>query len=91
MDRLTDWDEHGNAYLWRGVQMMTSRYNRLLAEALDRLAEYEDTALSPEEVLELLRRNLQAVKPVGPCDLCIYNPPSSFDGKPCSLCPACGR
>lgn len=53
MDRLTEWDEHGNPYLWRGAQMMTSRYNRLLAEALDRLAEYEDTGLSPEEVLEL--------------------------------------
>lgn len=53
MDRLTEWDEHGNPYLWRGVQMMKSRYNRLLAEALDRLAEYEDTGLSPEEVLDL--------------------------------------
>ena len=24
-----------------------------------------------------------------PCDLCMYNPPSSMDGKPCSICPAC--
>lgn len=24
----------------------------------------------------------------GPCDLCAYNPPSSFDGKPCAMCPA---
>lgn len=23
-----------------------------------------------------------------PCDLCGYNPPSSFDGKPCTMCPA---
>ena len=23
-----------------------------------------------------------------PCDLCKYNPPSSCDGKPCSVCPA---
>lgn len=22
------------------------------------------------------------------CDLCIYNPPSSTDGKPCTMCPA---
>ena len=22
------------------------------------------------------------------CDLCIYNPPSSCDGKPCTMCPA---
>lgn len=26
-----------------------------------------------------------------PCDLCIHNPPSSFDRKPCSMCPAQGR
>lgn len=24
-----------------------------------------------------------------PCDLCMYNLPSSTDGKPCSMCPAC--
>ena len=23
-----------------------------------------------------------------PCDLCRYNPPSSCDGKPCTMCPA---
>lgn len=23
-----------------------------------------------------------------PCDLCCYNPPSSRDGKPCTMCPA---
>lgn len=23
-----------------------------------------------------------------PCDLCAFNPPSSADGKPCSMCPA---
>ena len=23
-----------------------------------------------------------------PCDLCRYDPPSSFDGKPCAMCPA---
>ena len=26
-----------------------------------------------------------------PCDLCRYNPPSSGDGKPCSMCPACAK
>jgi hypothetical protein len=26
-----------------------------------------------------------------PCDVCRYNPPSSTDGKPCSVCPAEGR
>ena len=27
-------------------------------------------------------------KPKTPCDLCLYNPPSSRDGKPCTMCPA---
>lgn len=26
--------------------------------------------------------------PLTPCDLCRYNPPSSFGGKPCCACPA---
>lgn len=26
-----------------------------------------------------------------PCDLCAYNPPSSCDGKPCTMCPACAK
>ena len=26
-----------------------------------------------------------------PCDLCKFNPPSSFDDKPCSVCPAQGK
>lgn len=27
-------------------------------------------------------------EPTSPCDVCRYNPPSSGDGKPCSMCPA---
>ena len=26
--------------------------------------------------------------PTSPCDLCRYNPPSSGNGKPCTMCPA---
>lgn len=26
-----------------------------------------------------------------PCDLCRYAPPSSFDGKPCAMCPASAK
>ena len=25
---------------------------------------------------------------LSPCDVCRFNPPSSFDGKPCAICPA---
>ena len=27
-------------------------------------------------------------EPLAPCDVCMYNPPSSMDGKPCCFCPA---
>lgn len=27
-------------------------------------------------------------EPKTPCDLCLYNPPSGGDGKPCTMCPA---
>ena len=27
-------------------------------------------------------------EPLSPCDVCMYNPPSSMDGKPCCMCPA---
>lgn len=27
-------------------------------------------------------------EPTSPCDLCRHNPPSSADGKPCTMCPA---
>ncbi len=30
-------------------------------------------------------------EPKSPCDVCRYNPPSSTDGKPCTMCPAEGR
>jgi hypothetical protein len=30
-------------------------------------------------------------EPISPCDVCKYNPPSSMDGKPCTMCPAEGR
>ena len=26
-----------------------------------------------------------------PCDLCEFDPPSSFDGKPCCMCPASSK
>ena len=30
-------------------------------------------------------------EPKSPCDVCRYNPPSSADGKPCTICPATER
>lgn len=31
------------------------------------------------------------IEAVSPCFLCKYSPPSSGDGKPCTVCPAEGR
>lgn len=39
---------------------------------------------------EAIKQALKALKKESPCDLCRYNPPSSCDGKPCTMCPACG-
>ena len=30
----------------------------------------------------------QQNEPLTPCDVCMYNPPSSMGGKPCCICPA---
>ena len=40
--------------------------------------------------LELIEGEKKTVPqaPQTPCDLCMYNPPSSRDGKPCCVCPA---
>ena len=33
--------------------------------------------------------NLPSAQPeLSPCDVCRYYPPSSMDGKPCTICPA---
>lgn len=37
---------------------------------------------------ELNGRTLKHPPLRSPCDLCMYNPPSSMDGKPCGICPA---
>lgn len=33
----------------------------------------------------------QPNEPLTPCDMCMFSPPSSSDGKPCCMCPAVSR
>ena len=33
---------------------------------------------------------ISLLKCVSPCDVCRFGPPSSTDGKPCTMCPAEG-
>lgn len=50
--------------------------------------QYSGEELTVQEICKRLERAEKRVKVMSPCDLCGYNPPSSGDGKPCSLCPA---
>lgn len=45
-----------------------------------------------QDILEAEQPTLtQPNEPMSPCDLCIYSPPSSYDGKPCCMCHATSR
>lgn len=61
MDRLTERDEYGNADIIALSDVMPELYAELsfsetnaLTAALNRLAAYEDTGLSPEEINTLI-------------------------------------
>lgn len=40
------------------------------------------------DAIEALKEKKEREK-LTPCDVCQFNPPSSGDGKPCCMCPAC--
>jgi len=42
-----------------------------------------------DEAVIKLQMAVETLEQTSPCDLCRYNPPSSGDGKPCTMCPAC--
>ena len=43
------------------------------------------------EAADRLEELSSAPERMSPCDVCMYDPPSSCDGKPCCICPAAGR
>lgn len=45
----------------------------------------------PNDYCVRAEKKIEKYIPKTPCDLCAYNPPSSTDGKPCSMCPAVGK
>lgn len=49
-----------------------------------------DTIPTISEQVDALEMAIKALsqEPKSPCDVCMYNPPSSTDGKPCTMCPA---
>ena len=63
MERLTEYDEFGNADIIALADVMPKLYGELffqeanaLTDALNRLAEYEDTGFTPEEINNLHRK-----------------------------------
>lgn len=52
---------------------------------------YDDAIWHVLDVIEHIPTLTQPNEPTYPCDLCVYNPPSSLGGKPCTFCPATGR
>lgn len=60
-----------------------------LAELKDSIkgAGYQCHIETYKMAIEALKKQLQE-RAKTPCDLCRYNPPSSRDGKPCTMCPA---
>lgn len=49
---------------------------------------YREQKQMAEMALSALRAKQEHT---GPCDLCGYNPPSSSDGKPCTMCSAVSK
>ena len=49
---------------------------------------YPKEGVDPVEVVADFLIDRGVVVDGCPCDLCAHNPPSSYDGKPCTLCPA---
>lgn len=63
-------------------------------EVIDRVALIENLiALEHYNIVALVNSLIEKQPTVSltPCDLCTYNPPSSCDGKPCTMCPACAK
>lgn len=58
------------------------------AYAYERTKEYYNALETGTEVDAEVVYIAEGIPIESPCDLCRYNPPSSGDGKPCSMCPA---
>lgn len=80
-------------YQKRVINDLTAE-NKALKEQIDTLnnlhikIQYHNEELTVKEICERLERVEKKIKWMTPCDLCAYDPPSSGDRKPCSLCPA---
>lgn len=56
------------------IEHPTAQWDIGLVDAIDAVIAVDDLPSAQPDLM--------------PCDLCRYNPPSSMDGKPCTMCPA---
>lgn len=67
------------------------KHNKL-EESDDIILAKDDTlATVISEIREMPADNVVDIKTLTPCDVCAYNPPSSFGQKPCFMCTAQAR
>ena len=67
----------------------------------DNIFPYGVVLVNPTDGMETYRNIMDAIENAPtitqpnelgyPCHLCVYNPPSSLDGKPCTYCPGTGH
>ena len=58
----------------------------------EELARTLELVILRQQILEIVRRvdsaGYRKQSELSPCDVCLFNPPSSIGGKPCTVCPA---
>lgn len=57
----------------------------------DTLMDYEVVDMIEDCIDNAPSADVVEMKQLTPCDVCAYNPPSSGDGKPCTICPATAK
>ena len=98
--KVTTYEEDRLNYFERLMRESQYRYNRLFkrfknapimsAEA-QRLSDAGREVQFHGDVVEMLEKGYRKQSDLTPCHVCKFNPPSSGDGKPCSICPAQGK
>lgn len=62
----------------------------LMAKTLTNVA-LSNLSLTDKKCIEEVFKKFREIKQLTPCDVCAYDPPSSCDGKPCTICPAMAK
>ena len=95
---------HGAIEAWLYDNGLREYIDKVCKEKPPAVAYIDDRAICFDGHPETLLKKIQNFQPwykmptltqpneaTYPCDLCVYHPPSSLDGTPCTYCPATGR